>query len=292
MRVVGEVGNQKLNILLDTESTLSFYKKIGCAIHHDKPLMVRVANGQKLISTKRATDFKWTVQGHEFQYSPRLLKNEGCDMNLGGDWLRFCTPIELDYANMSVIVTLQGERVKLNALTNVVDCTLITGPVLSSLIHQEFNSIEEIFLLIEDVKQEALHSELEPLFHEFADDFAEPKSLPHIRGIEHQIQLKNESIPKHQYPHRTSHSHKDENEKIVSEMLHSGIIQHSRSPFASPVILVKKKDNTWRMCVDYRYLNSLTIKHDYPIPVIDELLDKILISLSILYLNVCKTKCI
>lgn len=51
------------------------------------------------------------------------------------------------------------------------------------------------------------------------------------------------------------------------------MIQHNQSPFASPIILVKKKDNTWRMCVDYRYLNELIVKHDYPIPIIDELLD-------------------
>lgn len=196
-------------------------------------------------------------------------------MILGGDWLRFCTPIELDYATMSITVTLNGERVTLNALTNVVDCTLVTGPVLSSLIHQEFNSIEEIFLLNEDNKVTDSPADLEDLLLEYNDVFAEPTGLPPVRGVEHQIVFKQRSVPKHQYPFRTSHSHKNEIEKIVSEMLQSGIIQHSKSPFASPVILVKKKDNSWRMCVDYRYLNALTIKHDYPIPIIDELLDEL-----------------
>ena len=61
----------------------------------------------------------------------------------------------------------------------------------------------------------------------------------------------------------------------MKELLSSGAIRHSNSPFASLVVLVRKKDNTWRMCVDYRDLNKQTVKDRFPIPIIEDLFDEL-----------------
>lgn len=68
---------------------------------------------------------------------------------------------------------------------------------------------------------------------------------------------------------------KNEIERQVASMLDQGIIQKNTSAFSSSVLLVKKKDNTWRFCIDYHHLNAITVKGKYLVLIIDELLDEL-----------------
>lgn len=76
----------------------------------------------------------------------------------------------------------------------------------------------------------------------------------------HRIILQPGIEPIKVWPYRYPFSQKTEIEKLVQELLAEGYIQLSNSPFSAPVILVRKKDGTWRFCVDYRALNAVTIK--------------------------------
>lgn len=106
--------------------------------------------------------------------------------------------------------------------------------------------------------------------------FEEPTELPpHREGHDHKIPLLEGSNPVNQRPYRYALYQKTEIDNMVQSLLDAGTIQTSSSPYASPVVLVKKKDNSWRLCVDYRNLNSMTIKDCFPIPLIEDLMDEL-----------------
>ena len=115
--------------------------------------------------------------------------------------------------------------------------------------------------------------ELQDVLGVYKDIFKEPTELPLSRGpFDHKIPLKAGTFPTNLKPYRNPLKHKDIIETLVNYMKEKGIIQVSSSPSASPVVLVGKKDESWRFCVDYRELNKSTVKDKFPIPIIEELL--------------------
>ncbi|XP_019425117.1 PREDICTED: uncharacterized protein LOC109333995 [Lupinus angustifolius] len=124
-------------------------------------------------------------------------------------------------------------------------------------------------------EQPPLPREIAQVLDRFAKFFEEPTHLPPMRvGHNHQIPLLQGSNPVNKRPYRYAKHQKDIIDKLVQDMLSSGIIQNSCSSYASPVVLVGKKDCSWRLCVDYRELNKGTVKDRFPLPLIEDLMDQ------------------
>jgi len=135
---------------------------------------------------------------------------------------------------------------------------------------------KEVFLNANPLDS-SLPSVVISLLQEFEDVFPEevPHGLPPIRGIEHQIDfIPGASIP-NRPAYRSNPEEMKELQRQVEELMGKGYVRESMSPCAVPVILVPKKDGTWRMCVDCRAINHITVKYRHPIPRLDDMLDEL-----------------
>ncbi|CAN7067397.1 unnamed protein product [Brassica rapa subsp. trilocularis] len=298
MRVIGQYGKRKLFILIDNGSTHNFLdlnvaNEIGCLLEKTKPMDVTAASGCTMLTKYKCSNFSWKVQGYSYTSEIRTLPLDCCDLVLGVQWLSTLGPILWDFLNPRMEFTLHGQKNLLRGVTKN-SCKVKKGSTFNKLMLQQ---PQIAVLQIREVTNDsspslnpacllshlaAPHSEMESdpnlqaLLNDFSNLFEEPADLPPFRdGFDHHIPLESNANPVNLRPYRYSSLQKDVIDKMVHEMLDKGIIQCSTSPYASPVVLVKKKDGTWRLCVDFRGLNKQTIKDKYPIPLLEDLLDEL-----------------
>ncbi|GJY95630.1 hypothetical protein Tco_0511991 [Tanacetum coccineum] len=115
-----------------------------------------------------------------------------------------------------------------------------------------------------------------PVVRDFSEVF--PKDLPGLPStsqVEFHIELIPGAAPVVRAPYRLAPAEMKELAKQLKELSDKGFIRPSSSPWGAPILFVKKKDGSFRMCIDYRELNKLTVKNRYPLPRIDDLFDQL-----------------
>ncbi|WVZ88557.1 hypothetical protein U9M48_035065 [Paspalum notatum var. saurae] len=266
----GQIQGHSLSILVDSGSSHTFINEqlagqLSRVLQLSVPLAVRVANGTVIQCASYIPRAEWSVQQCTFLSELRVLPLSAYDMILGLDWLGQHSPMKVHWAQqwLSIpydesMVILYGTRAQLPAGTLLQLCAVT-----------DTASIEPSTPSI------AVLPAVQRLIDEFAELFTIPTALPPERAFDHSIPLIQGASPVNIRPYRYAPALKDEIERQVAEMLAAGTIQKSSSPFSSPVLLVKKKDNSLHFCVDYRHLNAITVKAKYHVPIIDELLDEL-----------------
>ncbi|GJV34332.1 putative reverse transcriptase domain-containing protein [Tanacetum coccineum] len=135
---------------------------------------------------------------------------------------------------------------------------------------------ETLIIRVMEKKSDEKRLEDIPIVKEFSDVFPEDlPGLPPIRQVEFQIDLIPGAAPVARTPYRLAPLEMQELSNQLQELADRGFIRPSTSPWGAPVLFVKKKDGSFRMCIDYRELNKLTIKNHYPLPRIDDLFDQL-----------------
>ena len=216
-----------------------------------------VGNGSALMVEGLIKRLDVDIQNHRIQLPAYLL------------------PISLKFMLNDKFVTLRREQTKLpaqaqfNHLRRMFHTKAIAE--MYCLQFQTQSTAEDKFLDL-PVNTEP---EIALLLHTYREIFDEPKGLPPPRSHTHAIPLLQGSNLVKVRPYHYPFSQKQQIQTMVHEMLQTGIIVPSNSPFSSPIILVKKKDGTWRFCTDYKALNAITVKDSFPIPTVDELIDEL-----------------
>ncbi|GJS81399.1 putative reverse transcriptase domain-containing protein [Tanacetum coccineum] len=185
---------------------------------------------------------------------------------------RYCCDekiIRVSFGNETLIIRNdEGNRANESQL-NIISCTKYM---------QKGFPIFLAYVTATEVEDKSERKRLEdvPIVQDFPEVFPEDlPGLPPTRQVEFQIDLVPGAAPVARAPYRLAPSEMKELSEQLKELSDKGFIRPSSSPWGAPVLFVKKKDGSFRMCIDYRELNKLTVKNRYPLPRIDDLFDQL-----------------
>jgi hypothetical protein len=241
-----------------------------------RTLSVQVADGAVVACTQQFKAAEWEVQGYKLCSDFTVLPLLHFDVILGYDWLECFSPMKVHWSEKWIAIPYGAETVLLQGILSELKPGAVVQVFQSSQdpVGSVPNAVVNSLSVSED-EMLKLPIEVQKLLHSYADIFASKVSFPPPHACTHSIPLIEGARPVSIRPYRYAPALKDEIENQVKEMLAAGLIQNSNSSFSSPVLLVKKKDNSCRFCVDYRHLNAITVKGQFPVPVIDEFLDEL-----------------
>ncbi|GJT81952.1 putative reverse transcriptase domain-containing protein [Tanacetum coccineum] len=218
--------------------------------------------------------------GHPFNIDLMPIDLDSFDVIIGMDWLAknhaviVCDEkiVRIPYGNEIMIVQGDKSDKEKKSMLSIISCVKA---------QKYMEKGCQLFLAqvtVKENKDESKEKRLEdvPTVRDFPEVFPEDLlGLPPVRQVEFQIDLVPGVAPVARAPYRLARSEMEELSTQLQELSDKGFIRPSSSPWGAPILFVKKKDGSFRMCIDYRKLNKLTVKNRYPLPRIDDLFNQL-----------------
>ncbi|GJV06106.1 putative reverse transcriptase domain-containing protein [Tanacetum coccineum] len=253
------LNNHYATTLFDSDADYSFVSTTFIPLLGIEPndlgfsYEIEIASGQLVEIDKVIKDCKLEIEGHVFDINLIPFGSESFDMIIGMEWL-------------------SNHKAEIICHEKVVRIPLPDGKVLRVIGERPDKKVRHL------VSAKAKEQKREKLVvvRDFPEVFPDDLSgLPLSREIEFHIELVPGAIPVAKSPYRLAPYEMEELSGQLKELQDKSFIRPSLSPWGAPILFVKKKDGSFRMCIDYRELNKLTIKNRYPLPRIDDLFDQL-----------------
>jgi len=214
---------------------------------------IEVANGQTVYLNKVVRSCTLVLNDHAFLIDLIPFGMGSFDVIIGMDWLSMVDAVVVCRSKIVRIPLSNGEVLEVQGERDDV-CA------------KGVRSAKGKGVKLEDV----------PIVRDFPDVFPEDlPGLPPSRQLDFRIDLVPNAVPVAKAPYRLAPTEMQELSTQLQELQDKGFIRPSHSPWGAPILFVKKKDGSFRMCIDYRELNKLTVKNRYPLPRIDDLFDQL-----------------
>ncbi|GKA39466.1 putative reverse transcriptase domain-containing protein [Tanacetum coccineum] len=271
--------NQHLaRVLFDSRAGKSFVSISLTSMLNIPPITIdtfydiEMADGNLVSTNTVIQGCTLTLLNQSFKIDLMPIKLGSFDVVIGMDWLsKYHAKILCDEKVVHIPIDgetliIRGDRSKTRL--NLISC-IKTKRYIS-------RGCQIFIIQVMEKKSDEKRLEDIPIVREFPDVFPEDlPGLPPVRQVEFQIDLIPGAAPVARAPYRLAPSEMQELSNQLQELADRGFIRPSTSPWGAPVLFVKKKDGSFRMCIDYRELNKLTVKNRYPLPRIDDLFDQL-----------------
>ena len=293
LKIAGKLDGNQVRILIDCGASANFVaaKFVAAKSLAIKPSAgsheIRLPNGQAIESNFVAQTTLSLANGHLETMNCYVIDVElEADIVLGMPWLEKHNPdidwilriVKLQFGKRTILLK-EAINLPIEAKTN--DKGLFLNNLqLKRLVRKQGNKL--YMVQVKAVEHTEREKPLEAstanwILEDYADVFPKelPAGPPPDRGVKHHIELLPGTEPPSKAAYRLPIAQINELRKQMEDLLKKGHIRPSTSPFGAPMLMVKKKDGSMRLCVDYRALNKATIKNRYPMPRIDDLLDRL-----------------